>query len=161
MDDSGRVEIAGRAIGASHPPFVVAEMSANHLKSKRRAFDIIEAAKGAGCDAVKLQSYRADTITIDAHGPGFDLVEGPWSGRTLYELYRDAAMPWEWHADLFEKGAALGITIFSTPFDLTAVELLESLDAPAYKIASFEIVDHELIARCAETGRPLIISTGL
>jgi N-acetylneuraminate synthase len=136
-------------------------MSANHLGSKQRAFDIIKAAKDAGCDAVKLQSYRADTITIDAHGPGFDLTEGPWAGRTLYELYRDAAMPWEWHAELFEFGAALGIPIFSAPFDLTAVGLLKSLDAPAYKIASFEITDHELIASCAQTGKPLIISTGL
>jgi N-acetylneuraminate synthase len=136
-------------------------MSANHLKSKRRGFDIIKAAKDAGCDAVKLQSYRADSITIDAHGPGFDLTEGPWAGRTLYELYREAAMPWEWHAEFFELGAALGIPIFSAPFDLTAIDLLESLDAPAYKIASFEIVDHELIAGCAETGKPLIVSTGL
>ena len=155
------IEIAGQAICTDCRAFVVAEMSANHLGSKQRAFDIIKAAKAAGCDAVKLQTYRADTITIDAHGPGFDLTEGPWAGRTLYELYREAAMPWAWHAELFDFGAAVGIPIFSSPFDLTAVELLESLDAPAYKIASFEITDHELIATCAKTGKPLLISTGL
>ena len=155
------MEIAGQAIGPNYPPFVVAEMSANHLGSIQRAFDVIKAAKDVGCDAVKLQSYRADTITIDAHGPGFDLTKGPWAGRTLYELYHEAAMPWEWHAELFEFGAAVGIPIFSAPFDLTAVNLLKALDAPAYKIASFEITDHELIASCAMTGKPLIISTGL
>jgi len=161
MDSPGTIEIARRAIGPDHPPFVVAEMLANHLGSKQRAFDIIKAAKDAGCDAVKLQSYSALTITVDAHGPGFDLTEGPWAGRTLYELYREAAMPWEWHAELFEKAASLSIPIFSAPFDLTAVDLLKSLDAPAYKIASFEITDHELIAACAATEKPLIISTGL
>jgi N-acetylneuraminate synthase len=139
----------------------VAEVSANHHGSIDRVFAILEAAKAAGADAAKIQTYTADTLTIDHDGPDFRISDGPWSGRTLYELYREASTPWDWHRDIFQKGAEIGLPIFSTPFDETAVEFLQELGAPAYKIASFEAVDLELIARAALTGKPLIISTGL
>jgi len=155
------IEINGRRIGHRYPPYVIAELSANHNGDINRAFKIIEEAKKAGADAVKLQSYSHETITIDCDSEDFQIHGGLWHGQSLYELYKSAHMPWDWHKPLFEKAKALGITIFSSPFDHTAVDLLEGLDAPAYKIASFEIVDLPLIKRAAQTGKPLIISTGM
>ncbi|MFM8754130.1 MAG: pseudaminic acid synthase [Phenylobacterium sp.] len=153
--------IDGRPIGPGHPPYVVAEMSGNPNGDIQRALDLISAAAGAGADAVKIQTYTADTITLDHDGPGFRISGGLWDGRRLHELYAEAHTPWDWHARMFDHARAEGITLFSSPFDATAVDLLERLGAPAYKIASFELVDLPLIRRCAATGKPLVMSTGM
>jgi pseudaminic acid synthase len=155
------MEIDGRKIGPDQPPYIIAEMSGNHNRDINRAFRLIDAAKDAGADAVKLQTYTADTLTIDHDGPGFVLDGGLWHGRKLYELYQEANTPWEWHKDLFDYAKSVGITAFSSPFDFTAIDFLEELDAPAYKIASFEAMDIPLVSRAAQTGKPLIISIGV
>ena len=155
------MKIENTAIGNQYPPFVIAEMSANHNGRIETAFQLIKEAKDAGADAVKIQTYRADTITLDCNASDF-LIKGTlWEGKTLYELYQWAHTPWEWHAPLFDHANNIGITIFSSPFDITAVDLLEDLNAPAYKIASFEAVDLPLIRYVASTGKPMIISTGM
>ena len=153
--------IAGRPIGLDHPPYVIAELSANHLGELARAHRLVDAAADAGADAVKLQTYTAEGMTLDLAGDGFAIESGPWKGQTLHELYDAAKTPWEWHAELFAHGHERGLHVFSSPFDLQSVERLVGLDAPAFKIASFEMVDHALVGRAAETERPLILSTGM
>ncbi len=157
------MKIADTEIASSSPPFVIAEMSGNHNRSLDRALAIVNAAADAGAHAIKLQTYTADTMTLDLDGPGFriDDPNSLWHGQTLYKLYEQASTPWEWHAPLFERAKDRGLVAFSTPFDETAVEFLESLDVPCYKIASFENTDLRLIRRVAATRKPLIMSTGM
>jgi N-acetylneuraminate synthase len=155
------IEINGRKIGYNHAPYIIAEMSANHNGEISNAYRIIDMAKGCGADAVKLQTYHPDTITMNIRTAEFMIKGGLWDGQSLYELYEKAFMPWDWHKPLFDHAKKIGITIFSTPFDSTAVDLLEDLNAPAYKIASFEAIDIPLIRYVAQTKKPMIISTGM
>ena len=157
------VSIAGREIGPDARPYIIAEMSGNHNGSLERAKQIVTSAAEHGADAVKLQTYTAETMTLDIDAPGFTIEDenSLWAGRQLYDLYDEAHTPWDWHAPLMEHAKSLGIHCFSSPFDATAVDFLETLDVPAYKIASFEMMDLPLIRKVARTGKPLIISTGM
>jgi pseudaminic acid synthase len=156
---NNEIEINGRKIGPGHPVYIIAEMSANHGQDLEQAKALVKTAKEAGADAIKLQTYTADTLTMDCQLPHFEAT-GPWKGQYLHDLYKSAYMPWEFHKPLIELANELGITIFSSPFDATAVDLLEQFDSPAYKIASPELIDHALIKKVAKTGKPVIMSTG-
>lgn len=157
------IEIAGRPIGTDHPPFVIAEMSGNHNQSLERALEIVEAAAKAGAHAIKLQTYTADTMTLDVRGGSFEIndPDSLWAGKNLHDLYKLAYTPWEWHAPIMERARELGLICFSSPFDETAVDFLLDLDVPAFKIASFENNHLPLIEKAASTGKPLIISIGM
>ena len=159
---SPSIVVGGRKIGPGESPFIIAELSANHGGSLERALRIVDLAAEAGVDAIKFQAYTPDDLTLDMDGPGF-VIDGdnPWKGRRLYELYADAATPYEWFPELYARARAKNVIPFTTPFGLSAIRMLEELDTPAYKIASFEAVDHELIKACAQTGKPILISTGM
>ena len=156
------VIIDNRKIGGDNPVYIVAEMSANHNGDYNRAVELIHAAKEAGADAVKIQTYTADTITIDSNKPYFQITQGTlWDGRTLYDLYKEAYTPWDWQPRLMEEAKKIGITLFSSPFDLTSVDFLEEMNVPCYKIASFEITDIPMIRKIARLGKPVIFATGI
>ena len=159
---SGVMKIHDRPIGVGHPTYIIAELSGNHLQDFDRSVQLIRAAQTAGVDAVKLQTYTPDTITIDCQNKYFQVGSDTiWAGRSLYELYQQTYTPWPWHAKLQDVAHELGLHLFSTPFDATAVDFLESLQMPAYKIASFELPDHALLKKVAMTGKPVILSTGM
>lgn len=155
------ISIAGRPIGRAHEPYVICELSGNHNGDLERALTMIDAAAATGADAIKIQSYTADTITIDHDSPEFTLPGGTWAGRTLYDLYSEAQTPFDWHPAIFTRARERGVTLFSTPFDETAADMLDELGAPAFKIASFEAIDLPLIAHVARKRKPMIISTGM
>ena len=157
------ITIGHRQVGSDHPPFIIAEMSGNHGQSIEKAKALIDAAAKAGAHALKLQTYTPDTITLDVHEREFFIADpnSLWQGNSLYNLYQEAMTPWEWHQELFDYASSKGLVAFSTPFDLTAVDFLESLNVPCYKIASFENIDHALLAAVAKTGKPVIMSTGM
>jgi N-acetylneuraminate synthase len=154
-------EIGSRRIGADYPTYVIAEMSANHNQDYDRAVELIKAAKDAGADAIKVQTYTPDTLTIDCDNEYFRIEGTLWEGRTLYDLYEEAYMPWEWQPKLQQVAKDLGLDFFSTAYDETSVDFLEELDVPVYKVASFELVDLPLLRKIAQTGRPIILSTGM
>lgn len=157
------ITIGKRPIGPNHPPFIIAEMSGNHNQSLGRAMELVEAAANSGVHALKLQTASPDGLTLDVDSPEFliDDPASPWHGRNLYQLYKEAVTPWEWHKPIFDRCNELGLTVFSSPFELSAIDLLEELDSPCYKIASFELVDLPLVRKAAATGKPLIMSTGM
>jgi pseudaminic acid synthase len=162
MNSPNTITVGDRTIGDGQPVYVIAELSGNHNGNLDRAIATIRAAAGAGADAIKLQTYTPETLTISTDKPEFVVPgDGPWSGRTLYDLYKEAMTPWEWHPRLFEEAKRCGLQMFSTPFDVTAVAFLETLGAPLYKIASFELVDDGLLRAVAATGKPVIASTGM
>lgn len=157
------MQIGNREIGRNYRPFIIAEMSGNHNQSLERALEIVDAAAATGADAIKLQTYTADTITLDVRGGDFEIADEKslWTGRNLHDLYKEAHTPWDWHAPIMERARSHGMLCFSSPFDETAVDFLESLEVPAYKIASFENIHLPLIRKVAATGKPMIISTGM
>jgi pseudaminic acid synthase len=163
MNANPEIRIADRLVGRAHAPFIVAEMSGNHNQSLERALEIVEAAARSGAHALKLQTYTPDTMTLDLDEREFRISDpgSPWAGTSLYRLYGEACTPWDWHKPIFDRARALGMLAFSTPFDDTAVDFLEDLDVPCYKVASFENTDLPLIRRVAATRKPLIISTGM
>jgi N-acetylneuraminate synthase len=160
-DSFGAIDFGGRMVGPGHPPLIVAEISGNHNGDRARAIELIRRIAATGAEAVKFQTYTADTLTIDCQAPDFLIPKGLWAGRKLYELYQEASTPWEWHEELFAVAREEGLIAFSTPFDVTAIEFLEGFDVPAHKVASFELVDLKLIEAIARTGKPMVISTGL
>ena len=162
FDFAPSITIDGRKIGAGEPPYIIAELSANHGGSLERAVRIIDAAAAAGVDAVKFQAYTPGSMTLNSDMPGFIIGgDNPWKGRRLYDLYREAATPYEWFSALYEHARRCGITPFTTPFGTDVLPMLEELGTPAYKIASFEAIDRELIRACAKTGKPILVSTGM
>src|SRR5215471_2176381 len=155
------IQINGRRIGPGYPTYLIAELSGNHNQSFDQAVELVHLAKKSGADAVKLQTYTADTITFDSNSELFQIHGGLWNGRSLHELYNEAHTPWEWQPKLKQIADELALDLFSSPFDSSAVDFLEDMDVPAYKVASFELIDIPLIERIARSGKPVIMSTGM